>query len=94
MVVLDRQRDAVAKAASKAHKPKVEDIGEMRVVPATQGPVGDSRFQVDDSGIASVRRDPKVHDISSLPPRPAPAVSARTMSRRLELEQYRTPQAA
>lgn len=74
------------KAASARHRS--EDLGELKVVTVNEGP--ESRFQVNRDGTASIRRDQQVHDVSSLPSRPASETSARALERRQQLEAYRS----
>lgn len=75
---------ATAGAAKLAHK---NDIGELKVVRVQEA--SQSRFQVDSTGAATVRRDQGVQNVTTLPPRPAPALSAKALARRRELEQLR-----
>lgn len=89
-------KGAVGKAASagatKIAKKSSADIGELRVVQVKESTPVQNRFHVDSTGAASVRREPKVQDISSLPPRQAPAPSQRALERRRELESFRAPE--
>lgn len=68
------------------------DLGELKVVKVQESP---SRIEVDNNGVATARRRPAapVHDVSSLPPRPA-AVSPRAEARRRELEAFRPKELA
>lgn len=83
---------AATAGASKLAKKGSEDIGELKVVQVKESTPAQSRFHVDSNGAASVRREPKVQDISSLPPRQAPAPSQRALERRRELQSFRAPE--
>lgn len=91
-------KGAAGKAASagsaKLAKKGSEDLGELKVIQVKESTPAQSRFHVDSSGAASVRREPKVQDISSLPRREAPAPSQRALERRRELQSFRAPETA
>lgn len=68
------------------------DLGELKVMRVQESP---SRIEVDKNGVATARRRPAtpVHDVSSMPPRPATA-SPRAEARRRELEAFRPKELA
>lgn len=73
-------------ARAAAQRAQRNDVGELKVVTVSEMP---SRIQVDKDGVATARRMPTiVHDVSSLPPTPAPA-SPRALERRRQLEAFR-----